>query len=165
MLFPHKKHHMDLQQADATLQNVFKACHLPPNTVAFDRLALRRRLNTRIYNRLLAATALFLLLAFILPLAVSPISPFLRYGEASEVVLISDTLSDGVLKLTLSGSGILYGEAYQETEAGIREPALSYNEKTGVISFSYYGTATDIYIPLENGPALHLWLSPRQTSQ
>ena len=61
MLFDRKRHQMDLKQADATLQNVFKACHIPPNTVAFDRLALRRKLNTRIYNRLLAITALLLL--------------------------------------------------------------------------------------------------------
>lgn len=161
MLFNSKKHHMDLKQADATLQNVFKACHIPPNTVAFDRLALRRKLNTRIYNRLLAVTALLLLLAFLLPLAVSPASVFSGFGETSEVILISDTLSGDVLKLTLSGSGICYSEAYQETASGIIEPALSYNEKTGVISFSYYGTETNIYIPLENAPDFHLWLSPR----
>ena len=46
MLFDRKRHQMDLKQADATLQNVFKACDIPPNTVAFDRLALRRKLNT-----------------------------------------------------------------------------------------------------------------------
>lgn len=156
-----KKHHMDLKQADATLQNVFKACHIPPNTIAFDRLALRRKLNTRIYNRLLAITALLLLLTFILPLVVSPVSFFSGRKETSEVILISDTLSGDVLKLTLSGSGICYSEAYQETASGIIEPALSYNEKTGVISFSYYGTETNIYIPLENAPDFHLWLSPR----
>ena len=161
MLFDKKKHHMDLKQADATLQNVFKACHIPPNTTSFDRLALRRRLNTRIYNRLLIITALLLLFTFILPLAVSPAAPFFKRGGASEVVLVSDTLSGDVLKLMLSGSGILYDEAYQETASGITEPALSYNEKTGVISFSYYGTETNIYIPLENAPTFHLWLSPR----
>ena len=107
MLFDKKKHHMDLKQADATLQNVFKACHIPPNTTSFDRLALRRRLNTRIYNRLLIITALLLLFTFILPLAVSPAAPFFKRGGASEVVLVSDTLSGDVLKLTLSGSGIL----------------------------------------------------------
>lgn len=160
MLFDRKKHHMDLKEADATLQNVFKACHIPPNTVAFDRLALRRKLNTRIYNRLLVITAFLLLIAFVLPLVVSPAS-FLRRNEASEVILISDTLSGDVLRLTLSGSGICYSEAYQETASGIIEPALSYNEKTGVISFSYYGTETNIYIPLENAPDFHLWLSPR----
>lgn len=152
---------MDLKQADATLQNVFKACHIPPNTIAFDKLALRRKLNTRIYNRLLAITALLLLLTFILPLVVSPVSFFSGRKETSEVILISDTLSGDVLKLTLSGSGICYSEAYQETASGIIEPALSYNEKTGVISFSYYGTETNIYIPLENAPDFHLWLSPR----
>ncbi len=161
MLFDRKRHQMDLKQADATLQNVFKACHIPPNTVAFDRLAFRRKLNTRIYNRLLAITALLLLFTFVLPLVVSPAASFLKGGEASEVMLISDTLSGDVLKLTLSGSGICYSEAYQETASGIIEPALSYNERTGVISFSYYGTETNIYIPLENAPDFHLWLSPR----
>lgn len=161
MFLNRKRHHMDLKEADATLQNVFKACHMPPNTTAFDRLAFRRRLNTRIYNRLLAVTALLLLLTFILPLAVSPAASLLRRGGSSEVVLVSDTLSGDVLKLTLSGSGICYDAAYQETATGIVEPALSYNEKTGVISFAYYGTETNIYIPLENAPDFHLWLSPR----
>ncbi|MDE5803305.1 MAG: hypothetical protein K2I22_10355 [Lachnospiraceae bacterium] len=161
MLFDKKRHQMDLKQADATLQNVFKACHIPPNTVAFDRLAFRRKLNTRIYNRLLAITALLLLFTFVLPLIVVPAASFLNGSETSEVMLISDTLSGDVLKLTLSGSGICYSEAYQETDSGIIEPALSYNEKTGVISFSYYGTETNIYIPLENAPDFHLWLSPR----
>lgn len=155
---------MNLKMANETLQNVFAACEQPPNTIPFDKLVLRRKLNTRTYDSLLVLTAILLLLTFLAPLAVSPVSQLLngkvQMQQDSEVYLISDSVSDNILCLTLSGDGILYHEAFQETSSGITESPLSYDTQSRSLYFTYYETETNIYIPIENAPTLHLRLSP-----
>ncbi|MGN1148583.1 MAG: hypothetical protein ACI4TB_09185 [Lachnospiraceae bacterium] len=153
---------MNPKQADAALQNIFAACEKSPNTVSLNKLALRQKANTRIYDRLLLLTAILLLLTFLSPLALSPAaSLFGNDNSPSKATLVADSLTDGVLCLTLSGEGILYEEAYQETADGIVEGPVSYDESTGTIYFTYHATDTNIYIPLENAPVFHLLLSPR----
>lgn len=152
---------MNPTQANEVLQNVFAANKQPPNTIPFDKLLLRQKLNTRKYDYPLCLTALLLLLTFLSPLAVAPVSSIFNDTRPAKVTLLSDTLQDGVLCLTLSGDGILYEEAYQETADGITEPPLSYDDESGKLYFTYYGTETNIYIPLENAPVFHLLLSPR----
>ena len=159
-----KKYQMNLKMANETLQKVFAACEQPPNTIPFDKLVLRRKLNTRTYDFLLVLTGLLLLLTFLAPLAVSPVSQLLnsktRVEHESGVYLISDSVSDHILCLTLSGEGIKYQEAFQETSSGITESPLSYDSQSGTLYFTYYETETNIYIPVENAPTLHLLLSP-----
>lgn len=166
MFFHHhiRKYQMNPTQADAALQNIFAACEQSPNTVSLGTLALRQKANTRIYDRLLLLTAILLLMTFLSPLIVSPAASLFcgnNTTTASKVTLVADTLNDGVLCLTLSGDGILYEEAYQETADGIVEAPLSYDESAGTVSFTYYATDTNIYIPIENAPVFHLLLSPR----
>lgn len=161
MLFKsRKKYRMNMEQANATLQNVFAACNQTPNTIPFDKLVLRKKLNTRVYNRMIVLTALLLFITFLAPLAVAPVSVFLS-RQPEKVTLLSDSIENGVICLTLSGDGILYTEAYQETADGIKEAPLSYDKDTGTIYFTYYETATNIYIPIENAPTFHLLLSPQ----
>ncbi|WP_075721600.1 hypothetical protein [Roseburia sp. 499] len=163
MLFSkNKKYHLNSKQANDTLQNVFAACHHTPNTVPFDKILLRQKKNTRTYDVLLFLTALLLLVTFLSPLAVAPTEYLLQRDTTHEkIVLVSDNLTDDVLCLTLSGDGILFGRAYQETDTGIKEPALSYDSKAGTICFTYHKTETNIYIPIENAPTFHLLLSPK----
>lgn len=149
-----------MEQANATLQNVFAACNQTPNTIPFDKLVLRGKLNTRVYNRMIILTALVLLITFLAPLAVAPVSSLFR-KQPEKVELLSDSLENGVICLTLSGDGIRYAEAYQETADGIIEAPLSYDRDAGTIYFTYYETETNIYIPVENAPTFHLLLSPK----
>lgn len=151
-----------MAQADATLQKVFEACKQSPNTTSFDKLILRRQLNTKLLDNLLTLTAIILFLTFLSPLGVASVNVIFPGKEpASHVTLLSDTLTDGKLCLSLSGNGILYDDAYQETESGIVEKAVSYDKNAGTICFTYYGTVTNIYIPLENAPVFHLVLAPQ----
>ncbi|MCH5270249.1 MAG: hypothetical protein J1E83_05815 [Lachnospiraceae bacterium] len=163
MIFHKKKRYqMNVAQADATLQKVFAACKQSPNTTSFDKILLRRQLNTKLMDNMLVLTAIILLLTFLSPLGIASVNAVFPGKESpSQVTLLSDNMTDGVLCLTLSGSGILYGDAYQETETGIVEKAISYDKNAGTICFTYYGTVTNIYIPLENAPVFHLVLAPQ----
>lgn len=155
------QYHMDTLRADTTLQSVFAACDKTPPTASVDMLSRRLRNHYRLYN-FLVLTAVLLLITFLMPLVITPVTTYI-YGEYKprKATLLADSVTDGVLQLTLSGDGILYEEAYQETVDGIMEPALSFSRETGTICFPYHATDTNIYIPVKNAPALHLLLSPK----
>lgn len=158
MFFKKKnKYELNLKQADTALQNVFAACKQQPNTIAFDKLVLRQKLNTRIYDRLLILTGLLLLITFLSPLAVAPVNKLLVKPPV-KVELISDTMTDGVLCLTFTGDGIQFDKAYQELKDGTFEAPLSYEQNT--IRFTYHEVETNIYIPVENQPVFHILVSP-----
>ena len=54
MLFRKKKNYeMNIDTANAILQNVFAAEAKAPNTIPFDKLVLREKANTRFYDRAL----------------------------------------------------------------------------------------------------------------
>ena len=55
------KYEMNKETANAALQNVFAACDKAPNTIPFDKLLLREKLNTHIYDRLVVLVLLLLL--------------------------------------------------------------------------------------------------------
>lgn len=74
MFFKQKKYQMNIEQADATLQKVFAACKQSPNTTSFDKLLLRRQLNTKLLDNLLIATAIILLLTFLSPLFIASVN-------------------------------------------------------------------------------------------
>lgn len=63
-----------MEQADATLQKVFAACKQSPNTTSFDKLLLRRQLNTRLLDNMLILTAIILLLTFLSPLVIASVN-------------------------------------------------------------------------------------------
>lgn len=155
-----KKYQMNIQQADTALQNIFAACEQKPNTVPFDKLLLRQKLNTRIYDRLLILTGLLLLCTFLSPLAVAPVSSLFSGKPVAKVELVSDTMTDGVLCLAFSGEGVLYEQAYQELPDGTKEAPLYYDEKTFTIYFTYHELETNIYIPVENQAVFHILVSP-----
>lgn len=155
-----KKYRMDMKQADSTLQNIFAACEQKPNTIPFDKLILRQKLNTRIYDRLLTLTAFLLLITFLSPLAVAPVAGLFSDGSPGKVELIHDSMSDAILSLTLSGEGIQFEQAYQELPDGTIEKPVSYDKETLTICFRYHETEANIYIPVENAPVFHILVSP-----
>lgn len=159
----HQKYEMNMETANAALQNVFAACDKAPNTIPFDKLVLREKLNTRCYNRLLFIAALLLLLTFLSPLAIVPVSEYLdsRF-PTTEAKLITDYVENGYLYLQLEGDNILYKDAYLEKPDGTVIPVQSYDRKKGILCLPYIDDAeTNIYIPLKNGKVLHLLLSPQ----
>lgn len=163
MFFRKKKiYQMDLKQADSTLQSVFAACEKRPNIVGIDKLRLRRKLNTRVYDRLLLLTALLLLLTFLSPFAVAPVTGLFATHSTGSVELLSDSVAEDVLTLTFNGRGILFENAYQELPDGSVEAPVSYDKKSKTICFPYHAEAeVNIYIPIKDSADFHLIISPK----
>lgn len=164
MLFSKKKtYEMNMEQANAALQNIFAACNQAPNTIPFDKLVLRQQLNTAVYTRLIAATFIALCLTFFAPLYIVPIASGIDHVLTPEPVkLVSDYCEENVLYLELSHNRILYEEAYIETLDGRKEYAISFDKKTCTIAFPYItDSECNIYIPVRNNEPLHLLLSPQ----
>lgn len=162
MFFSKKKiYQMNMEQANTALQNIFAACNQAPNTIPFDKLILRRQLNTGIFKRLIVITAMTLLLTFLSPLIIvsvaSALSPF---STAGTVELLNDYRTDDVLYLEFSHGNVLYEEAYLETADGNIIYALSFDASTNTIAFPYIADAEcNIYIPVADGQPLHFLLS------
>ena len=81
-----KIYKMDPGQANSALQNIFAACDQTPNTIPFDKLLLRQKLNTRKYDILLCVIALALFFTFLSPLVIVPLSQSVEQMTAPEPV-------------------------------------------------------------------------------
>lgn len=163
MFFEKKnKYEMNIDTANEILQNVFAAESKTPNTVPFDKLVLRQKANTRFYDRILVILFLVLLLTFLSPLALTPLTGNPNTGFISNSVeLVDDYVEEGFLYLQLDGMLILYEDAYLETADGTQYSVISYDESIGTLCFPYIeGTESNIYIPLEGGQTFHLLLTP-----
>lgn len=157
------KYKMNPDMANQTLQNVFAACDRESNATPFDKLILRKRANTRVYDRLILLTSLFLLLTFLAPLFIVPVSTMLGKRTNSESpALVRDYVEDSCLYLELKGDHIVYEEAYLEKADGTIIPVLSFDRETKTLCFPYVDNAeSNIYIPIRGSDPLHLLLSPQ----
>ena len=63
-MFFHKKnrYELDMTTANNALQNILSTCNQPVNTIPFDKLVLRKKVNAASYNRLIVATAVIFVL-------------------------------------------------------------------------------------------------------
>ncbi len=162
MFFSKKNiYQMDMEQANTALQNIFAACNQAPNTIPFDKLVLRRQLNTGIYKRLIMITVIALFLTFLSPLIIVPVASVLDpVSTPVTVELLNDYRTDDVLYLEFSHGNVLYEEAYLETADGDIVYALSFDVSTNTIAFPYIADAEcNIYIPVAEGQPLHFLLS------
>ena len=153
-MFFHKKnrYELDMTTANNALQNILSSCNQPVNTIPFDKLVLRKKVNAASYNRLIVATTLIFVLTFLSPLAIVPLS------EMTEKLL--DYVENNILSLKFTGDNILYEEAFMETVSGeIIEP-LSVDSSKGVINFPFLSEEANIYVPVKNGETLHLLFTP-----
>ncbi len=164
MFFRKKKiYQMDMEQANTALQNIFAACNQAPNTIPFDKLVLRKQLNTGLYTRLIVITAITLVFTLLSPLMIVPAAGLFAPGSPQKTVeLLDDYRSGDILYLTFSQGNVLYEDAYLETADGEIIPALSYDADTNTIAFPYMeDVECNIYIPVADGQPLHFLLSHR----
>lgn len=162
-MFFHKKntYQLDMATANNALQNILSTCNQPVNTIPFDKLVLRRKINAAAYNRLIIATAVILLLTFLCPLAIVPLSKAsatLLTPTPAELTL--DYVEAGILNLEFTGDNILYDEAYMETLSGEIIHPLSVDSKNGRICFPFLTKEANIYIPVKDASPLHLLFTP-----
>lgn len=166
-MFFHKKnrYELDMTTANNALQNILSSCNQPVNTIPFDKLVLRKKVNAASYNRLIAATALLFVLTFLSPLAIVPLSKLsetLFVPAPAELTL--DYVENNILSLQFSGDNILYKEAFMETLSGeIIEP-LSVDVSQGVISFPFLSEEANIYVPVKGGETIHLLFTPDEVT-
>lgn len=166
-MFFHKKnrYELDMTTANNALQNILSSCNQPVNTIPFDKLVLRKKVNAASYNRLIAATALLFVLTFLSPLAIVPLSKLsetLFVPAPAELTL--DYVENNILSLQFSGDNILYKEAFMETLSGeIIEP-LSVDVSQGVISFPFLSEEANIYVPVKGGETIHLLFTPDEAT-
>ena len=166
-MFFHKKnrYELDMTTANNALQNILSTCNQPVNTIPFDKLVLRKKINAASYNRLIVATAVIFVLTFLSPLAIVPLS------ELSETLFVPapaeltlDYVENNILSLQFSGDNILYKEAFMETLSGeIIEP-LSVDVSQGVISFPFLSEEANIYVPVKGGETIHLLFTPDEAT-
>jgi len=164
MLFKKKaKYKIDMEKANATLQNILAACDKAPNTIPFDKIVLRQKFNSKVYTSPIIVVAILLILTLSSPLFIVPVSRYIgQQFPPEETVLIADYVEDNMLYLKFSGKrSILYHDVYLETLDGQSVSSLSFDMKEGIICFPYYEyTESNVYIPLYNGEILHLLISP-----
>lgn len=99
-----KTYQMDVAQASSALQNIFAACDQAPNTIPFDKIILRQKLNTQIYIRLIIITLIVLLLTFLSPFVIVPTANFIEQLTAPQpIVLPNDFITDTSLSTTSEG--------------------------------------------------------------
>ena len=79
-MFFHKKnrYELDMTTANNALQNILSTCNQPVNTIPFDKLVLRKKVNAASYNRLIVATAVIFVLTFLSPLVIVVFLQLLR---------------------------------------------------------------------------------------
>ncbi len=164
MKYQKKNFSINQKAASQALQNVLAACDKTPATIPFDKLLLRSKLNTRIYNRLITITVVLLIITFLSPLAVAPMNAFFNKNrDFSKVVVESDYVSNDILYLTLIGNDIMYDRAYQIMEDGTKEDPVSFQIKSQQICFIYHSDQeVNIFIPYGNDQTLHLLVSPEE---
>lgn len=166
-MFFHKKnrYELDMTTANNALQNILSTCNQPVNTIPFDKLVLRKKVNAASYNRLIIATAIIFVLTFLSPLIIVPLSELNeRLFAPKPAELTLDYVENNILSLEFTGDNILYNEAYMETLSGERILPLSVDASKGVICFPFLSEEANIYIPVKNDTAIHLLFTPDHVS-
>lgn len=157
-MFPKKKtYQIDMEQANAALQNVFAACNEAPNTVPIDRLLLHQAAHKRTYDIFLRVIIVLLLLTLLSPL---PFLCFMQTTNASPIVLEEHYVKGDKLYLELDFGNhtIKFEEAYLVSPGGTIYEIVSYDSQTHVLCFPYIAQACSIYIPYDENSLLHLQL-------
>lgn len=156
------QYQMDITTANAALQNIFAACDKSPNTIPFDKIMLRQKVNTKPLHTLMIITACLFAFTLVSPFIVSPVSACIEKLMMGETVcLVTDYVQDDVLYLEFTGDNLLFEQAYAEASDGTRFYALSYDKELKQICFEYdSSTELNIYIPVRFSEPLHFLLSP-----
>lgn len=155
---------IDKAQANKTLQNVFQACNQQPNYVAVDQLLERKKSMVHPYNVWIVVSLVALILTFLSPLALNPMSNRIKKGESeTDIVITNHQVTDGHFQMTLSGDFIDYSSIHAINSTGSKIYPDSYSAADGIVSIPYDGKEElNIYVSDYNGKQLHLLLSPKE---
>ena len=150
-----------MNTANNALQNILSTCNQPVNTIPFDKLVLRKKINAASYNRPIAATAVIFVLTFLSPLIIVPLSELNeKLFAPAPAELTLDYVENNVLSLRFTGDNILYSESFMETLSGEIIKPLSVDPATGTVNFPFLSEEANIYIPVKNSETIHLLFTP-----
>ncbi len=162
-MFFHKKnrYELDMNTANNALQNILSSCNQPVNTIPFDKLVLRKKINAASYNRLIVTTAVIFVLTFLSPLVIVPLSELNeKLFAPAPAELTLDYVENNILSLQFTGDNILYDQAFMETLSGEIIAPLTVDSSKGVISFPFLTEEANIYVPVKGGETIHLLFTP-----
>lgn len=159
-----KTYTMDTTLAGETLQNIFAACQVTSNHVAFNRILLNQRPKTRAYAIGKRIALVMLLLTFISPLFFphSPVRLNQTASATSNLSLESNYVINGNLYLCFYGEDLDPQKCYMITESGFHFTPTSYDENKNIISFPHEHESANIYIESRDGTILHFLLSLKE---
>lgn len=154
---------IDKAQANETLANVFEACNQPPNGVAVDQLLDSKKNTVHPYNVWIVVSLVALILTFLSPLALNPVSNRVKTVDrgVANVIITDHQVTEDSFIMTLSGDFIDYTSIYAKTADGTKVYPTSYSTTDGVVTFPYSDEELNIYISDYNKNELHLLLSPK----
>lgn len=156
------KYDVDVEMADAMLQNVFKACDTEPNIVPLEKMVHRSRLNMFTDNLYIVLASVLFVLTLLMPLVFPHSKAFISADPNKGVgfSVVSSELTDTTFSITFESDALDSGACYMEGNDNSRVTAIEYNRETNTIVFPYAQMEYNIYIFDINGKAIHLLLSP-----
>ncbi|MCR4728174.1 MAG: hypothetical protein K5796_05975 [Lachnospiraceae bacterium] len=155
-----EKYNIDLNSADRILQGVFAESHVEPNTVSFENIVKRSRLNLVSDNIYLFVTAFLFVAILLCPLFMPKGSVFMSVepSKGRELSIVSHTMSNGLFSITLDGAMIDVTETYIVDAEGNESAPVSYDSSNNTLVFSLEQGEHNIYIYDIDGRCLHLLL-------
>ena len=157
-----KKYEINMDMADNALQNILNTCKQSPNVIPLNQIVTRQKVSTRFYERLAKLASLLLLLTFLLPVYIIPLSRLTGDFFTPEPVTLVHHYQEGdILFLEFSGDNIQYNDAHMVTNDGETYYPLSIDKKGKRISFPYLeGQEILFHIPVKNSQEVQLLLTP-----
>lgn len=157
-----KKSQMDLETADAILQNVFKACDAEPNKISLKKLEEKAAVNYRTDNVLIIVAAVLLFISILIPLFFKSAQFFVSVDEKSSrpLAITSHEMTTEQLSMSFEGPKVDISKTYIEANDGTIIKPINFDSSKNAVTFPGLTQEANIYIYDINGKCLHLLLTP-----
>lgn len=151
-----KKHQMDIEAANRTLQNVFAACNHEPNSIPFETILKQKKAHTGYVT-----VCMWICIVFLIAVLLSPLCFYQTNFHVSGLLSISDfitiedhNLTDDCFTIKLKGDNIDYDKISMLDDGGtVILPDEIIPEEQIVRIYQPSGTL-NIYIPDKDGHTL-----------
>ena len=151
---------LDIELADATLQNIFEACDLPPNTIPFDKIVLRQKVNTVYFQTCILFCIRLLIITLLAPLPFLLINYHNQKQPTNNTISIEkDYLKDDIIYLKLSVD-VDPNVSYLIAADGRTISPVSYDSLTKTIAFPYPDSEASIYLETSNDVSAVVLVTP-----
>lgn len=156
MLFKKKEkfeYNLDPQMADKMLQNVFESVGQRPNTIPFDRIALKKGYKKGSLLTAYIATILAIALTVISPFHFAQISKRLNTSPSVESTYVQNSML--WIVINEPADTVDYSQCYAKSNDGsIIYPAVT-DAKEGLVAFDTIESSLNIYITNYAGKVTH----------